>query len=100
MDFIIRNLLALVLLPVLAGYFRALLQVISGLQDANTVWVALASGAACWVIVLLTLSNPMWLCVFGHELTHVVWTRIFGGRVKDFGSLLLAAMWRQLARTR
>ena len=24
----------------------------------------------------------MWIYVFGHELTHVVWTWLFGGRVK------------------
>ena len=26
----------------------------------------------------------MWLYVFGHELTHTIWTWIFGGRVKGF----------------
>jgi peptidase M50B-like protein len=26
----------------------------------------------------------MWVYVFGHELTHVLWTWLFGGRVKKF----------------
>jgi len=26
----------------------------------------------------------MWLYVFGHELTHALWTWLFGGRVKKF----------------
>ena len=42
------------------------------------------SGAACWVVIYYLLPKPMWVYVFGHELTHVVWTWLFGGRVKKF----------------
>ena len=28
------------------------------------------------------LPKPMWIYVFGHELTHAVWTWLFWGRVK------------------
>lgn len=35
-----------------------------------------------WVIVFLQLPKPMWLYVVGHELTHALWTWLFGGRVK------------------
>lgn len=42
------------------------------------------AGAACWMVVFLLLPKPMWIYVFGHELTHAVWTWIFGGKVKRF----------------
>lgn len=35
-----------------------------------------------WVIVFLQLPKPMWVYVVGHELTHALWTWLFGGRVK------------------
>jgi hypothetical protein len=53
-------------------------------ENAVTVWVALAGGAACWLVIFLMLPKPMLIYVFGHELTHAVWTWIFGGRVKKF----------------
>jgi hypothetical protein len=28
------------------------------------------------------LPKPMWIYVFGHELTHALWTWLFGGQVK------------------
>ncbi len=42
----------------------------------------LLAGAACWVVVFLLLPKPMWIYVFGHELTHALWTWLFGGQVK------------------
>lgn len=39
---------------------------------------------ACWLAVYLLLPRPMLVYVFGHELTHVLWTWVFGGRVKRF----------------
>jgi len=44
----------------------------------------LLAGAACWLVIFLLLPKPIWLYVVGHELTHVVWTWAFGGRVKKF----------------
>ena len=52
--------------------------------DADTVWVAMLAGAACWLVIYLLLPRPMWVYVFGHELTHALWTWLFGGRVKKF----------------
>jgi hypothetical protein len=50
----------------------------------DRVWLPMLAGAASWVIIFLLLPKPMWVYVFGHELTHAVWTWIFGGRVKRF----------------
>ena len=46
-------------------------------------WESL-SGAACWVVIYSLLPKPMWVYVFGHELTHALWTWLFGGKVKKF----------------
>ena len=44
----------------------------------------IGGGAACWVVIYLLLPKPMWIYVFGHELTHALWVWLFGGSVKKF----------------
>jgi hypothetical protein len=51
---------------------------------ADTTWVPLAAGAICWLGAYLLLPKPMLLYVFGHELTHVLWAWLMGGRIKRF----------------
>ncbi len=53
-------------------------------EKADTIWVATLSGAACWLVIYLLLPKPMWVYVFGHELTHALWTWLFGGTAKKF----------------
>lgn len=77
-----KFLVALALLPVCVGAARALWLVLRACGQADTTWVPLLAGAACWLVVFLLLPRPMWLYVFGHELTHALWTWLFGGRVK------------------
>lgn len=79
-----KTILAILLLPVCAGAVAALGRVLRAGGDADTTWVPLLSGAACWLTVYLLLPKPMRLYVFGHELTHVLWTWLFGGKVKRF----------------
>jgi hypothetical protein len=74
----------LLLLPVCAGAAGALWRVARTTGHADTLWVALCSGAACWVVIYWLLPKPMWVYVFGHEFTHALWTWLFGGRVKKF----------------
>jgi hypothetical protein len=78
----IKFVFAILLLPVCAGAAMALGRVLSASGRADLVWVPMLAGAACWGVVFLLLPKPMWIYVFGHELTHVLWTWIFGGRVK------------------
>ncbi len=80
----IKCLLAVGLLPLCAATTLALgrLLLITGQDDL--VWVALLSGAVCWVVVYCLLPKPMLVYVFGHELTHVLWVWLFGGRVDQF----------------
>lgn len=60
------------------------MRVVRANGSAETFWVAFAGGAACWLALFLLLPKPMWVYVFGHELTHALWTWFFGGRVKRF----------------
>ena len=80
----VKLLLGLLLLPVCAGAASALWHVIRASGAAETTWVALAAGAGCWLSIYLLLPKPMWVYVFGHELTHAIWTWLMGGQVKKF----------------
>ncbi len=79
-----KTIIAVLLLPVCAGAVTALGQVLQASGEADTIWVALGAGAACWGVIYLLLPKPMWVYVLGHELTHALWTWLMGGRVKKF----------------
>jgi len=78
----IKFIIAVLLLPVCGGAAKALWLVLRSSYGADTVWVPFLAGAACWLVIFLLLPKPMWIYVFGHELTHALWTWLFGGRVK------------------
>ena len=80
----VKMVLAILLLPVCVGAALALWRVLQTSGKADTIWVAFLSGVACWWVIYLLLPKPMWVYVFGHELTHVIWTWLMGGRVKKF----------------
>ena len=78
----IKFIIAILLLPVCAGAARALWLVLRACGGADTTWVPLIAGAACWVVVFFLLPKPMWIYVLGHEFTHALWAWLFGGQVK------------------
>jgi hypothetical protein len=78
----IKFVIAVLLLPACAGAGRALWLVLRACGGADTTWVPMLAGAACWIVVFLLMPKPMWLYVFGHELTHALGTWLFGGQVK------------------
>jgi len=80
----VKTIIAVLLLPFCAGAASALLHVIRASGRVDSFWVAFVGGAACWLAVFLLLPKPMLVYVLGHELTHVLWTWIFGGRVQRF----------------
>ncbi len=79
-----KTIVAVLLLPLCAGAIVALLRAMRATGGSESFWVAFLGGAACWVAVFLLLPKPMLIYVFGHELTHALWTWLFGGRVKKF----------------
>ncbi|MBN2507815.1 MAG: hypothetical protein JXQ71_14090 [Verrucomicrobia bacterium] len=62
----------------------AFVRVLRATGNADTFWVVFFGGAASWLGIYLLLPKPMRIYVLGHELTHVLWTWLFGGRVKRF----------------
>jgi hypothetical protein len=80
----LKVLIGLLLLPPCIGAVAALARVLAVSGRATHFWVAAAGGAACWLSVYVLLPRPTWMYVFGHELTHALWTWLFGGRVKRF----------------
>ena len=80
----VKTILAICLLPFCIGAVQALFRVLAQTGQADTLWVAMAGGAGCWLAIFFLLPKPMRLYVFGHELTHALWTWAFGGKVKKF----------------
>jgi Peptidase M50B-like len=78
----VKFIIALLLLPVCAGAAKALWLVLRACGGADTTWIPLLAGAAGWLVVFMMLPKPMWIYVFGHELTHALWAWVFGGQVK------------------
>jgi hypothetical protein len=80
----VKFIIAILLLPVCIAAGQTLWQVMSRCGGADTTLVPIGGGAACWIAIYLLLPKPMWIYVFGHELTHVIWVWLFGGTVKKF----------------
>src|SRR5882724_12621526 len=79
-----KTIIAILLLPFCIGAVQALFKVLAQTGQADTIWVATVGGGACWLVIFLLLPKPMRIYVFGHELTHALWTWAFGGKVKKF----------------
>ena len=79
-----KTIIAIALLPVCIGAAKALWMVFSKSGEASTTWVPMIAGAACWLSIYMLLPKPMWVYVFGHELTHAFWAWLFGAQVKKF----------------
>jgi hypothetical protein len=76
--------IACALLPVCIGAGQALWMVVRASGGADTTWVPMIAGALCFMVLYLLLPRPVWIYVFGHELTHALWTWLFGGEVRKF----------------
>ena len=80
----IKFIIAIPLLPVCIGAGKTLWMVLSRCGSADTTLIPIGGGAACWLVIYWLLPKPMWIYVFGHELTHAIWVWLFGGSVKKF----------------
>lgn len=80
----LRWLLAILLLPFCVGVTVAILRVIRSMEGAFDFWAGFLSGAVAWLLLFVSLPKPLWVYVVGHELTHVLGTWAFGGRVRRF----------------
>ena len=80
----IKFIIAVLLLPVCAGAGMTLWMVMKACGSSDVTLVPVIGGALCWLAIYLLLPKPMWIYVFGHELTHAIWVWLFGGSVKQF----------------
>ncbi len=80
----LKFLTGLALLPLCVGLTIAFGRVLRASGGADLMWVPFLSGFLCWVVIYALLPKPMLLYVFGHELTHALWTWVFGGTVSRF----------------
>lgn len=78
----LKLIMGLLLLPFCLGATLAVGRILRASGSADTTWVPLVAGAVCWGVIYILLPRPMWVYVAGHELTHAVWTWLFGGRVQ------------------
>ena len=76
--------LGLLLLPTCLAATQALVEVIRGSGRADRFWFATLAGAGCWLSIHWLLPRPMRIYVFGHELTHALWTWLLWGKVTRF----------------
>ncbi len=80
----VKFIIAILLLPVCAGAGMTLWRVMKSCGGSDVTLVPVVGGALCWLVIYLLLPKPMWIYVFGHELTHAIWVWLFGGSVKQF----------------
>ncbi len=81
-----KLILGILLAPVCVAGATTLQAVANAAGDVLNVWVPFLCGCGCWMVVFLFLPQSTWLYVLGHELTHVVWSWGFGGKLKKFSA--------------
>jgi hypothetical protein len=84
----LKFLIALVLLPLVAGEILALID-LAWLSAPAGEWreawfVSLCAGFLTWFIIFFLLPRTMWLYVLGHEFTHALAAMLAGGKVSAF----------------
>lgn len=77
--------LAILLLPLLWAVAKetALLAPIVGAEGWK-VWGMYAAGAAAYLALDIFIAKPMWMYVFGHELTHAISGIATGAKIHSF----------------
>ena len=84
----LKLLIALVLLPLVAGEAWALfdlawISVPAGQWRAGW-FVSFGAGFASWLMIFLLLPRTLWLYVLGHEFTHALAVMLAGGKITSF----------------
>lgn len=79
---LLKLLTGLAMLPLCVALARSLgwLAVEMASPAGRAQCAGLAIGFALWVFCYFTMPRPMWSYVLGHEMTHALWTFLFGGR--------------------
>jgi hypothetical protein len=85
----IKLIIAVFLIPPAWILTRAFFSSFSAATVQHRFWASeefwfFSLGTLLWIITFFGLPRPMLLYVFGHELTHALWTWVMGGKVSQF----------------
>ena len=85
----LKQIIAVFLIPPAWIFTRAFFSSFSSAAVQHRFWASeefffFSLGTLLWIIAFFGLPRPMLLYVFGHELTHAIWTWLMGGRVRQF----------------
>ena len=85
----VSSIIALFLLPIAGIWTKTFLTCLSRATLEHHLWASeefwfFWLGAVLWLITFFGLPRPLWIYVFGHELTHALWVWMMGGRVSAF----------------
>jgi len=85
----VKFIVALFLLPICAVLSQTFFTVFARATVTQRLWAGeefwfFSLGAILWLIAFFGLPRPLFVYVFGHELTHAVWVLLMGGRVSRF----------------
>ncbi len=96
----VKFLVALFLLPVVWISTKTFFGVFAYLAIEKSLWqtpefLYFGAGTSVWLLAFYLLPRPLWIYVFGHELTHALWVWMMGGKVEQMkvssqGGLILA----------
>lgn len=78
---LLKFLIGLLLLPACVAVTLVFRDMIFGLLLGELLFFI---GAVSYLFLLAVFQQPIRTYIFGHELTHVLWIWLFGGRVKKF----------------
>src|SRR6185436_2345571 len=85
----VKNIIAFFLLPWCAILTQTFFTAFTRATIHQQLWAGaefwfFTLGAVLWLIAFFGLPRPVIIYVFGHELTHVLWVWLMGGRVSKF----------------
>jgi hypothetical protein len=85
----LKQIIAVFLIPPAWVLTRAFFSSFSSAAVHHRFWASeefwfFSLGTLLWLIAFFGLPKPMLLYVFGHELTHAIWTWLMGGKVRQF----------------
>jgi len=85
----VKLLVGLFLLPVAWVLTQTFFMAFARTTIRNQFWITeefwfFSLGVILWLVAFFGLPRPIWLYVFGHELTHAIWVMLMGGRVHRF----------------
>jgi len=80
----IKFIIGILMLPLCIAVTRATLDVLYVARGSGSFWsaetVSLLVGFGVWLLCWKFLPLPHYIYTLGHELTHALWTMLFGGR--------------------